>query len=88
MDPITPAAAGAATAAAASTGPSLSTIFLAAAVDTLLFAWMHFTASGMAFGAQVAQVTGMTPSLSALAASSGMVATPMAGGAAPMLGFE
>ncbi len=88
MNPITPAAGAATAAAVASPGPSLSTIFLAAAVDTLLFAWMHFTASGMAFGAQVAQFTGMTPSLDALSASSGMIATPVAGGGAPMLGFE
>lgn len=76
-DPLTAAAAAGATttAAVASTGPSLTTVFLAAAVDVALFAWMHFTASGMAFGASVAAATGMVPSASSLGATAATSAT-------------
>ena len=32
-------------------------------IDVLLFAWMHFTPEGMAFGAMVADWLGMTASV-------------------------
>lgn len=39
-----------------------------AAVDIALFVWMHFTTSGMMFGASVADMLGMTGSVAKAAA--------------------
>lgn len=41
-------------------GGTLSMVFFTAAFDILLFAWMHFTPDGLAFGASVANALGMT----------------------------
>ena len=41
-------------------GTNLSLIFLTAALDAGLFAWMHFTPEGLAFGADLANTLGFT----------------------------
>lgn len=52
-------------------------VLITAAIDVLLFAWMHFTPEGMAFGAMVADKLGMTAHV---VASAGLTeATTMAG---------
>ncbi|MGQ0526720.1 MAG: hypothetical protein ACT4OY_01615 [Alphaproteobacteria bacterium] len=48
-------------------------------VDVLLFAWMHFTPEGMAFGATVASTLGMT---SGVATTYGLTQTTTTAGAA------
>lgn len=54
--------------AAPATGGALSAIFnwqnaVTIVLDVLLFAWMHFTPEGMAFGASVAQGLGFVEPL-------------------------
>jgi hypothetical protein len=56
----------------------LTTTFMTVAIDVALFAWMHFTPEGLAFGAGVADFLGFT---SGVAADAGMSAVTTAAGA-------
>ncbi len=58
-------------------GGTLSMVFFTAVVDVLLFAWMHFTPEGLAFGASIANATGMTAGVNQAA---GLTATATAAG--------
>ncbi len=53
------------------------TLLVTAAIDVALFAWMHFTPEGMAFGAAVADWMGFT---SSVAESADLTSAVTAGG--------